>query len=151
MMTLAPGSRRDILIVEDNAGDVQLVQESLIGEETRLHVTVDGVQALAFLRREGSYVKAPRPHLILLDLNLPKKDGREVLAEIKDDSELKLIPVIIFSSSRAFEDIVTSYRLHANCYISKPADLDEYLEALQAVQQYWFQISELPSSDAPHD
>ena len=149
MTTLEPGSRRDILIVEDNAGDVQLVQESLIDEETRLHVAVDGVQALAFLRQEGSYLKAPRPHLILLDLNLPGKDGREVLAEIKDDLELKVIPIIILSSSRSFEDIVTSYRLHANCYISKPGDLDEYLATLKAVQQYWFQISELPLSDAP--
>jgi CheY-like chemotaxis protein len=149
MTTLEPGSRHDILIVEDNAGDVQLVQESLIDEETRLHVAVDGIQAMAFLRQEGSYVKAPRPHLILLDLNLPKKDGREVLAEIKDDVDLRLIPVIILSSSRSYEDIVTSYRLHANCYISKPGDLDEYLEALKAVQQYWFQISELPLSDAP--
>jgi len=112
-------------------------------------VAVDGVQALAFLRQEGSYLKAPRPHLILLDLNLPGKDGREVLAEIKDDLELKVIPIIILSSSRSFEDIVTSYRLHANCYISKPGDLDEYLATLKAVQQYWFQISELPLSDAP--
>ncbi len=149
MTALEPGSRRDILVVEDNAGDVQLVQESLIDQETRLHVVVDGFQALAFLRHEGSYARVPRPHLILLDLNLPRKDGREVLAEIKGDAELKVIPVIVLTSSRTFEDILASYRLHANCYISKPSDLDEYLETLKALQHYWFRITELPPFDRP--
>jgi two-component system, chemotaxis family, response regulator Rcp1 len=143
-MTGLQHSRHDILIVEDNAGDVLLVQESLMEVETRLHVAVDGLEALAFLRQEGKYADVPRPDLILLDLNLPRKDGREVLAEIKADADLKVIPVIILTSSRALEDIITTYRLHANSYISKPTDLDEYLDALKTVQQYWFRTTELP-------
>ena len=145
-MTGLQHSRRHILIVEDNAGDVLLVRESLMEGETRLHVAVDGLEALAFLRQEGKYADVPRPDLILLDLNLPRKDGREVLAEIKADADLKVIPVIILTSSRALEDIIMTYRLHANSYISKPGDLDEYLEALKAVQQFWFRIAELPSN-----
>jgi chemotaxis family two-component system response regulator Rcp1 len=138
-------SRRDILVVEDNAGDVLLVQESLSEHETQLHVATDGIEALAFLHQEGKYKDVPRPDLILLDLNLPRKDGREVLAEIKADDDLKVIPVIILTSSRSFDDVISTYRLHANSYISKPGDLDEYLDALKEVQQYWFRITELPS------
>jgi CheY-like chemotaxis protein len=145
-MTGLQHNKRHILIVEDNAGDVLLVQESLVEGETRLHVAIDGFEALAFLRQQGKFADVPRPDLILLDLNLPKKDGREVLAEIKADADLKVIPVIILTSSRALEDIITTYRLHANSYISKPGDLDEYLEALKAVQQFWFRIAELPSN-----
>ncbi|HNV27308.1 MAG TPA: response regulator, partial [Nitrospira sp.] len=118
----------EILLVEDNPGDVRLTVEALKEAKVINHLTVvkDGVEALAFLRRQGSYTTAPRPHLILLDLNLPRKDGREVLADIKTDDNLKRIPVVVLTTSQDEQDVLKSYNLHANCYITKPIDLDQF-------------------------
>lgn len=136
----------EILLVEDNPGDVRLTREALI--ESKVHnnlsVAPDGVEALAFLRRQGKYAGAVRPDLILLDLNLPKKDGREVLAEIKADGALKTIPVVILTTSNAEQDIVRSYDLHANCYITKPVDLDQFIKVVQSIEEFWFAIVRLP-------
>ncbi len=136
----------EILMVEDNAGDIRLMQESLKESKliNRVHVTNNGEEALAFLRREGSYAKVPRPDLILLDLNLPKKDGRETLAEIKADDQLKRIPVVILTTSRAEQDIFYAYDLHANCYITKPVDLDQFMTVVKEIEEFWFAIVKLP-------
>jgi two-component system, chemotaxis family, response regulator Rcp1 len=136
----------EILLVEDNPGDVRLTKEALKEGKilNNLSVVPDGVEALAFLRRENPYENAPRPELILLDLNLPKKDGREVLAEIKEDPSLKMIPVVVLTSSAAEQDIVKSYNLHANCYITKPVDLDQFIEVVQSVEHFWLAIVKLP-------
>jgi len=132
--------------VEDNPGDVRLAQEALKDAKVRnnLHVAMDGVEALAFLRREGKYADAPHPDLILLDLNLPRKDGREVLEEIKSDENLRRIPVVILTMSKAEEDILKTYDLHANCYVTKPLDLDCFIEVVQAIEGFWFSIVRLP-------
>lgn len=137
----------EILLVEDNPGDVRLTEEALKEGKVRnnMHVAWDGEEALAFLRREGEFSDAPRPDVILLDLNLPKKDGREVLAEIKDDPILKRIPVVILTTSTADEDIVRSYDLHANCYITKPVDLEQFITVVKSVEDFWFTIVKLPS------
>lgn len=137
----------EILLVEDNAGDVRLTVEALRESKVRNHLSVarDGVEALAFLRREPSYADAPRPDVILLDLNLPKKDGREVLEEIKEDEVLKSIPVVILTTSRADEDILRSYNLHANCYITKPVDLDQFLRVVRSIETFWLEIVTLPN------
>jgi CheY-like chemotaxis protein len=136
----------EILLVEDNAGDVRLVKEAL--EENKflnnLHVARDGVEAMKFLHKEGEYANAVRPDLILLDLNLPKKDGREVLAEVKVDEDLKRIPVVIMTISKAEEDILKTYNLHANCYITKPIDLDQFIKVVKSVENFWLAIVELP-------
>ena len=136
----------DILLVEDNPGDADLAREAL--EDTklhnRLHVVDDGEKALAFLRRQGAYAGAPRPDLILLDLNLPRKDGREVLAEIKSDDHLKRIPVVILTTSRAEEDVLKTYNLHANCYISKPIDLNQFMRVVKSIEDFWLSIVVLP-------
>jgi CheY-like chemotaxis protein len=136
----------EILLVEDNAGDVRLVKEAL--EENKflnnLHVARDGVEAMEFLHKEGEYANAVRPDLILLDLNLPKKDGREVLAEVKVDEDLKRIPVVIMTISKAEEDILKTYNLHANCYITKPIDLDQFIKVVKSVESFWLAIVELP-------
>lgn len=136
----------EILLVEDNPGDVRLTKEALKEGKilNNLSVVPDGVEAMAFLRRESPYENAPRPELILLDLNLPKKDGREVLAEIKKDPGLKMIPVVVLTSSEAEQDIVKSYNLHANCYITKPVDLDQFIEVVQSVEHFWLAIVKLP-------
>jgi len=136
----------EILLVEDNPGDVRLTQEALKdgGVLNRLHVVEDGVDALSFLRRQGKYADAPRPELILLDLNLPKKDGREVLAEIKADDALKRIPVVILTISKAEEDILQTYNLNANCYITKPVDLEQFIKVVQSIEDFWFIIVTLP-------
>jgi len=136
----------EILMVEDNPGDVRLTIEALKEAKVRnhLHTVEDGVEALAFLRREGRYAEAPRPDLVLLDLNLPKKTGREVLAEIKDDPDLRRIPVVILTVSQAEQDIVKSYNLHANCYITKPVDLDRFLEVVQSIENFWLTVVMLP-------
>jgi CheY-like chemotaxis protein len=136
----------EILMVEDNPGDVRLTVEALKEAKVRnnLHTVEDGVEALAFLRREGRYAEAPRPDLVLLDLNLPKKTGREVLAEIKGDPDLKRIPVVILTVSQAEQDIVKSYNLHANCYITKPVDLDRFLEVVQSIENFWLTVVMLP-------
>lgn len=144
------GDMVKILLVEDNPGDVRLIKEAL--KEGKIHVDMDavqdGVEALAYLRQKGKYVKAPRPGLILLDLNLPKKDGREVLAEIKTDEDLKRIPVIILTISKDEEDIMKSYNLHANCYITKPVDLKQFMKVVQSIEDFWLTIVKLPPNSA---
>ena len=136
----------EILLVEDNPGDVRLTQETMKEFKVlnNLSVVGDGVEAMAFLRREGKYATASRPDLILLDLNLPKKDGREVLAEIKGDEQLKRIPVVILTTSGAEQDILKTYELHANCYIKKPVDLDQFSAVIKSIEQFWFTIVKLP-------
>ena len=144
----APGesSPIEILLVEDNPGDVELTREALHDTKVhmRLSVVNDGVQAMAFLRREGEYADAPRPDLILLDLNLPKKDGRGVLADVKQDPALRNIPVVVLTSSQAEQDIVRAYELHANCYVTKPVDLDQFVKIVQSIEQFWFTVVKLP-------
>jgi CheY-like chemotaxis protein len=140
------GKPVEILLVEDNPGDVRLTQEALKEGKVRnnLHVAGDGVEAMAFLQREGKYAGAPHPDLILLDLNLPKKDGRELLAEIKAAPHLKRIPVVILTTSKDEQDIIKSYNLHANCYITKPVDLDQFLKVVKSVEDFWLSIVKLP-------
>ncbi len=139
----------DILLVEDNPGDVRLTIEGLKEGKilNNLNVVSNGVEAMAFLRQEGKYAEAPRPELILLDLNLPRKDGREVLAEIKNDDNLKRIPVVILTSSQAEQDIVKSYNLHANCFITKPVELDQFIGVIKSIEQFWLTIVKLPPGD----
>ncbi len=146
MSISSPGRPIEILLVEDNPGDVRLTQEALKeGKVTNnLHVAMDGEQALQFLRREGQYADAPRPDMILLDLNLPKKDGREVLQEIKEDPNLHKIPVVVLTTSKAEEDICRSYALNCNCYIQKPVDLDQFLDAVKSLQEFWMTVVTLP-------
>lgn len=136
----------EILLVEDNPGDVDLVRIAL--EENKLcnhlHVAEDGEQALEFLRRQGAYGKAPRPDLILLDLNLPRKDGREVLAEIKADDNLRRIPVVVLTTSAQDEDVLRVYNLNANCYVTKPMDFDQFAKVVKAIDRFWFGIVTLP-------
>lgn len=136
----------EILLVEDSAGDVRLTRESLKESKIRnnLNVVSDGIEAMAYLKGQKTYEDAPRPDLILLDLNLPKKDGREVLSEIKADSELKRIPVVILTTSRAEEDILRTYNLHANCYITKPVNLDQFIKVVRAIEDFWLTIVKLP-------
>ena len=136
----------EILLVEDNAGDVRLAVEALKEGEwpNNLSVARDGVAAMAFLRKDGVYAAAPRPDLILLDLNLPKKDGREVLAEIKSDAALRRIPVVILTTSAAERDIIKSYDLHANCYITKPVDLNQFIAVVQSIEAFWLTLVRLP-------
>ncbi|MGB8992759.1 MAG: response regulator [Desulfobaccales bacterium] len=136
----------EILMVEDNPGDVRLTVEALKEGKVRnnFHTAEDGEEALAYLRQEGRYAGAPRPDLVLLDLNLPKKGGREVLAEIKEDPDLRRIPVVILTVSQAEQDIVKSYNLHANCYITKPVDLDQFLEVVKSIENFWLTVVKLP-------
>jgi CheY-like chemotaxis protein len=136
----------EILLVEDNAGDVRLTIEGLKDSKVRnkLHVTRDGVEAMQFLRREGPHVGAARPDLILLDLNLPRMDGREVLAAIKSDARLKTIPVVVLTTSRAEQDVLRSYELQANCYITKPVDLEQFIKVVRSIEDFWFTIVTLP-------
>jgi CheY-like chemotaxis protein len=143
----APAPAADILLVEDNPGDVRLIREALAdrGAGHRLHHVANGEEAIAFVRHRGTYTGAPRPDLILLDLNLPRKDGREVLAELKSDPDLRLIPVIVLTTSRAERDIAQAYELEANSYISKPIDFDGFLGAVQEIEDFWLTIARLPS------
>jgi CheY-like chemotaxis protein len=136
----------EILLVEDNPADVRLTMEALKEEKlyNNLSVVNDGVDALEFLRREGKYANAVRPDLILLDLNLPRKDGREVLHEIKNDPDLKTIPVVVLTISEAEKDILVSYNLHANCYITKPLDLNQFSRVVKSIQDFWLTIVKLP-------
>lgn len=138
----------EILLVEDNAADVRLTREALKDAKVRnqLHVAADGVEAMAFLRREGCHAGAPRPDLVLLDLNLPKKDGREVLDEIKQDAGLQNIPVVILSTSRAEEDVLRSYQLRANAFVTKPVDLEQFLEVVRSIESFWLEIVRLPGA-----
>ena len=137
----------EILLVEDNPGDVRLTIEALRESkvENTVHLAKDGVEAIAFLRQEEDYEDAPRPGLILLDLNLPRMDGREVLAAIKQDPDLRRIPVVVLTTSKADEDIIRSYDLNANCYITKPVDLDQFVRVVQSIEEFWFSIVKLPS------
>jgi two-component system, chemotaxis family, response regulator Rcp1 len=136
----------DVLLVEDNPGDVRLTIEVLKEAKiiNKLSVATDGVEAMDFLQKKGKFQDAPRPDLILLDLNLPKKDGREVLAEIKTDPDLKRIPVVILTTSQDEQDILKSYNLHANCYITKPVDLTQFIAVVKAVENFWVSIVKLP-------
>jgi two-component system, chemotaxis family, response regulator Rcp1 len=136
----------EILLVEDSPADVDLTRELLAAAKVhnKLSVVADGVEALAFLRRQGRYAGAPRPDLVLLDLNLPRKDGREVLAEVKQDPDLRRIPVIVMSISRAEQDILMSYELHANSYVPKPVDLDQFLVVVRAIEGFWLTTARLP-------
>ena len=140
----------DILLVEDSPGDARLTIEALKESKLRnnLYTVNDGVEATDFLRRQGKYADATRPDLILLDLNLPKKDGREVLAEIKSDDNLKRIPVVILTVSKAEEDILKSYNLHANCYITKPIDMEQFIKVVKSIEDFWFTIVKLPPDGA---
>jgi len=136
----------EILLVEDNPVDVMLTQETMkhVKLSNRLYVTVDGEDAMAFLRREGKYVGAVRPDIILLDLNLPKKDGREVLQEVKADPNLRAIPVVILTTSDSDEDILKSYQLYANCYITKPVNMNQFAKVVKTIEDFWFTIVKLP-------
>ncbi len=136
----------EILLVEDNPGDVRLIIEAMREAklDNRFHVVEDGVEAMQFLRREGRFGDAPRPDLILLDLNLPKKDGRAVLAEVKADPVLKRIPVVVLTTSQAEEDVLRAYDLHANCYITKPVDMEQFMKVVAQIDEFWVRVVTLP-------
>jgi CheY-like chemotaxis protein len=140
------GKPIEILLVEDNAADVRLTREAFDDAKVlnNLNVVGDGVEAMAYMRREGKYGNATRPDLVLLDLNMPRKDGREVLAEVKADPDLMRIPVVILTVSKAEEDVLKSYNLHANCYISKPVNLAQFLKVVESIENFWLTIVELP-------
>ncbi len=140
------GSPVEIFLVEDNPGDVRLTEEALKESKVlnNLHVAMDGVEAMEYLKRQGKYSDAPHPDLILLDLNLPKKDGREVLEEIKADEDLRRIPVVVLTTSKAEEDILRMYDQHANCYITKPIDFDQFIEVVRSIENFWLSIVKLP-------
>lgn len=140
------GEPIEILLVEDNPGDHRLTKEALREGKVHnnLHWAQDGVDALDFLKRRGRHAGAPRPDIVLLDLNLPKKDGREVLSEIKGDEELRAIPVVILTTSKAEEDVLRSYDLHANCYVTKPVDLDKFIVVVQSIDRFWLTVVTLP-------
>jgi CheY-like chemotaxis protein len=146
-VTTSSGRAVEILLVEDNPGDVRLTIEGLNEARVRnnLHVARDGVEALDFLRRRGQFAGAVRPDLILLDLNLPRMDGREVLAEVKSDPDLKTIPVVVLTTSSAEQDILRSYQLQANCYITKPVDLDQFIKVVRSIEDFWLTIVRLPN------
>ncbi len=152
MNSVTSGRPIEILLVEDSATDVMLTEEALQHAKMRnnLHVVKDGVEAMAFLRKEGKYTAVPYPDLVLLDLNMPRKDGREVLAEVKADPKLKNIPVVVLTTSQAQEDVLKAYGLHANCYIAKPVDFDQFANVVRAIDQFWFTVVVLPadSNDA---
>jgi CheY-like chemotaxis protein len=146
-MSARTGNRPiEILLVEDNPGDARLTEEALKEGKVRnnLHMARDGVEAMAFLRREGTYKDAPRPDLVLLDLNLPRKDGREVLEEIKSDDKLKRIPVVVLTTSKAEEDVLRTYNLHANCYVTKPVDLEKFMVVVKTIDVFWLTVVTLP-------
>jgi CheY-like chemotaxis protein len=145
-MNSSEGRPIEILLVEDSPSDTELTLEALKDFKVRNHVSVveDGVLALQFLRREGPYAEAPRPDLIMLDLNLPRKDGREVLAEIKKDDSLKLVPIVVLTTSRADQDVLRAYQLNANCYITKPVDFNQFLEVVRSIEAFWLFVVTLP-------
>lgn len=146
-VTLQSGAKQfEILLVEDNPGDARLAKEALREGDSmsNLSVVVDGVEAMAFLRKEPGFENAPRPDLILLDLNLPRKDGRQVLAEVKTCPELRRIPVVVLTTSQAEPDITRAYDLQANCYITKPVDLDAFIQVVKSIEEYWCQVVCLP-------
>jgi chemotaxis family two-component system response regulator Rcp1 len=137
---------KEVLLVEDSPGDVRLTLEAFrdVGMSVHLHVATDGVEAMAFLRRDGVHADAPRPDFILLDLNLPKMDGREVLANIKNDDDLKTIPTVILTTSDADADVANSYQLQANCYLTKPVQLDEFEALVKSISDFWLRKVKLP-------
>jgi len=137
----------EILLVEDNLGDARLAKEALADSkfQNNLNIVYDGVEAMDYLQKNGKYSNAVTPDLILLDLNLPRKDGREVLAEIKNDDKLKIIPVVILTTSSAEEDILRTYNLHANCFITKPIDLNQFIKVVKSIEDFWISIVKLPS------
>jgi CheY-like chemotaxis protein len=145
-MNTTEGRPIEILLVEDSPSDTDLTLEALKDFKVRNHVSVveDGVLALQFLRRQGPYAEAPRPDLIMLDLNLPRKDGREVLAEIKEDDNLRLIPIVVLTTSRADQDILRAYQLNANCFITKPVDFNQFLEVVRSIEAFWLFVVTLP-------
>ncbi len=136
----------EILLVEDNPGDVRLTKEALKEGKvySNLHTVKDGVEAMEFLRHQGKYAGVPRPDIILLDLNLPRKDGREVLEEIKSDHDLKRIPVVVLTTSKAEEDVIRTYNLHANCYVTKPVDLEKFMVVVKTIDSFWLTVVTLP-------
>lgn len=137
----------DILLVEDSPLDIKMFQESFLkgGQEDRLHIVNDGEDAIEFIKKIGKYANCPRPDIVFLDLNLPRKDGKDVLAEIKSDASLRSIPVVVVTSSRAHEDVHSVYDLHANCYINKPTDIHHFVEIIQSLSKFWLTIVTLPS------
>ncbi|HEY3360645.1 MAG TPA: response regulator [Methanosarcina sp.] len=147
METRIAAKSLDILLVEDSKGDIGLIEEIFEDAEIGniLHIAEDGEEAIAFLRAEDQFSGAPRPDIILLDLNLPKKDGREVLEEVKGDDELKSIPIVVLTTSKAEEDILRSYNLHANAYITKPVDFDHFTKVVKSIENFWLEIVKLPS------
>jgi chemotaxis family two-component system response regulator Rcp1 len=150
-MNMRTGNRPiEILLVEDNLGDARLTEEALKEGKVRnnLHHARDGVEAMQFLQREGAYKDKPRPDLVLLDLNLPRKDGREVLAEMRKNADLKTIPVVVLTTSEAEQDVVRTYELCANCYITKPVDLEKFITIVRSIEDFWLTIVRLPSFDA---
>jgi len=142
----SPSPPIEILLVEDNPGDMRLTKEALKEGKvySNLHWAKDGVEALEFLRREGKFADAPRPDIILLDLNLPRKDGREVLSIIKNEEQLRNIPVVVLTTSKAEEDVLKSYALHANCYVTKPVDLEKFIVVVQSIDRFWLTVVTLP-------
>jgi CheY-like chemotaxis protein len=140
----------DVLLVEDDPGDTLMIREAFEDNKVRNRLTcvTDGVQALEYLRREGDHVGAPRPDLILLDLNLPRKDGREVLAEVKADDDLRTIPVVVLTTSQAEEDVLRSYKLHANAYVTKPVDFERFIDVVRQIDNFFVTVVKLPSNDA---
>ena len=147
MNAITSGRPIEILLVEDSASDAMLTEEALEHAKVRnhLHVVKDGVEAMAFLRQERQYSDVPRPDLILLDLNMPRKNGGEVLAEVKADDNLKQIPVVVLTTSKAQEDVLQVYDLHANCYITKPVDFEQFANVVQAIDNFWFSVVTLPA------
>ncbi len=143
----------DILVVEDNSGDARLIREVMNENKifSTFYLAKDGVEALDFLHKKGRYRNVPKPDLIILDLNLPRRDGREVLAEIKSDENLKHIPIVIMTISQAEEDILKSYNLHANCYITKPIDLTQFIKVVKSIEDFWFSIVKLPPKNNIYD
>lgn len=141
----------EILLVEDSLADVRLTEEAFRDAKVlnRMSVVTDGAEAMQFLRREGPHAEAPRPDLILLDLNLPRKDGREVLKEIKDDPNLRRIPVVVLTTSRAEEDVLKAYNLHANCYITKPVDFTQFISVVRSIEGFWLSVVKLPGNAGP--
>ena len=152
-MAKEPKGKIEILLVEDNPGDARLVEEALKEAKMfhNLHWVPDGEEAMAFVRRQGRYAAKPSPDLIILDLNLPRKDGREVLAELKQDPTIRSIPVVVFTTSRAQEDILRAYNLHANCYVQKPVDLEQLVAVVKSIENFWFTVVTLPHGKPDYD
>ena len=150
MASRQQGRPIEILLIEDNPGDIRLTQEALRDNKVRnsMIVAQDGAEAMAILRREGQYAASPRPDLILLDLNLPKIDGREVLRRIKDDKKLRPIPVVILTTSRDEQDVLKAYGLHANCYVAKPVELEQFMEVVRSIEGFWLTVVTLPEAKA---